>query len=159
MCSSDLNGMALTEMLGAEPRTLLHGDFRLDNLCFDDNTGEVVVMDWQTMLTGSAGGDIAYFLSASVPQGAGRAVIDDLLEHYRDCLAENGIEVSRAWLHWQYEAGMLSTLYKISQAASQQNLDIGVERGPELIQGWIDKILDKLEDVDLDTLLTRRAVN
>ena len=38
------NGEALTEKLGEEAATLLHGDFRLDNICFDDAKGEILLL-------------------------------------------------------------------------------------------------------------------
>ena len=147
------NGMALTEMLGSEPRTLLHGDFRLDNLCFDDQTGEVLLLDWQTMLTGSIGQDLAYFLSASVPLDTPDEDIQDLLHHYQQCLADEGIEISEDWLRWQYEAGMVATLYRIAPTANDENLDFGEQRGPELINTWIVKILNKLEGIEFEQLI------
>ena len=63
------NGEALTEKLGEEAATLLHGDFRLDNICFDDAKGEILLFDWQTMSKGPGGMDLAYFLSAALPFG------------------------------------------------------------------------------------------
>jgi thiamine kinase-like enzyme len=147
------NGMTLTEILGSEPRTLLHGDFRLDNLCFDDEAGEVILLDWQTMLTGSVGQDLAYFLSATVPMDTPEEDIQDLLHHYRQCLADEGIEVSDDWLRWQYEAGMVATLYRIAPTANDANLDFGEARGPELINTWIVKILNKLEGIEFEQLI------
>ncbi|MBD3649197.1 MAG: phosphotransferase, partial [Pseudomonadales bacterium] len=58
------NYLTLAGQLSGLPETLIHGDFRLDNLCFDDERGEVIVFDWQTLGRGAGGIDLAYFLSA-----------------------------------------------------------------------------------------------
>lgn len=43
--------------------TLLHGDYRLDNLMFDD---QVHVVDWQTVTVGLPARDLAYFPGTSL---------------------------------------------------------------------------------------------
>jgi len=150
-----INGVRLTEVQAAGPRTLLHGDFRLDNLCFDDATNEVLVMDWQTLITGSAGMDLAYFLSAALPLETTEAEISSLIEYYRQCLKQGGVEVSIERLRWQYEAGMLSMLHKIAPILFQEQLEIGTGRGPQLMQAWIDKTFRKLEAVDFEHIFEK----
>jgi thiamine kinase-like enzyme len=147
------NGIRLTEVLGEHPRTLLHGDFRLDNLCFDDNVGEVLLLDWQTMLSGCAAVDLAYFLSAALPLETTDERIEELLEYYRQGLAKNGIEISSDRLHWLYEVSMLSMLHKIAPILFQEQLDLGSERGPEIMRDWIEKTYKKLEKVDFENIL------
>jgi hypothetical protein len=61
---------ALVAMRGdtATPRTLIHADFRLDNIMFDVNGGArpMATLDWQTIAVGAGATDIAYFLSAGI---------------------------------------------------------------------------------------------
>ncbi|MEM7020322.1 MAG: phosphotransferase, partial [Pseudomonadota bacterium] len=107
------NGIALTEKLGEEPATLLHGDVRLDNICFDDDSQDVLLFDWQTMQRGPAGMDLAYFLSAAMPIEADESRINALIAFYHGQLQANGVEISLSRLRWQYELAMLSIVHRI----------------------------------------------
>ncbi len=152
----DENGIRLNEVIGSEPRTLLHGDYRLDNLCFDDEKGELLLMDWQTLVSGSAGMDLAYFLSTAVPTGSPDAEIDDLISLYRTTLVEEGIEVSEGRIRWMYEVGMLATLHRIAPVMFQEHLEMGASRGPEIMNNWVEQIYEKLRDVDFEHILDNR---
>ena len=57
----------LLERLSEPPLTLLHGDYRLDNLFFDPGAEDpVAAIDWQICGLGRAPYDIAYFMSQSL---------------------------------------------------------------------------------------------
>jgi thiamine kinase-like enzyme len=150
------HGIELSEAQGEHPRTLLHGDFRLDNICFDDGSDDVLLFDWQTMQSGSAGMDLAYFLSAAMPLGTSEDKIGELIEHYRQKLIDLGIEVSPERMRWQYDVGMLSNLHRIAPALYQDQIEFGKERGPEMINGWIDKTFGKLENIEFEGILDRK---
>jgi aminoglycoside phosphotransferase (APT) family kinase protein len=47
--------------------SLLHGDYRLDNLMFAPDDASVTVVDWQTLSVGLPARDLAYFVSTSLP--------------------------------------------------------------------------------------------
>ena len=147
------NGMALTEKLGKESATLLHGDVRLDNVCFDDANQDALLFDWQTMQSGPAGMDLAYFLSAAVPIEADESKINELIAFYHEQLQANGVEISLSRLRWQYELGMLAMADRIIPTLFQDQLDLGSDRGPKLMQQWVDKILAKLEHIQFETIL------
>ena len=149
------NGEALTEKLGEEAATLLHGDFRLDNICFDDAKGEILLFDWQTMSKGPGGMDLAYFLSAALPFGTEAGKIDELISYYHEELSSAGVEISAARLRWQYEMGLLATLHRIIPAAHTGQLDLGSDRGPQMMLAWIDKTFDKVKDLQFETILVR----
>ena len=51
--------------LGQAPTTLCHGDYRADNLLFDDD-GELAVLDFQLIGTGAGAYDLAYFTTQSI---------------------------------------------------------------------------------------------
>jgi hypothetical protein len=55
----------LCTRLGAEPWTLLHGDFRLDNVLFRPN-GDTVVLDFQALAIGRPAVDVAYFITTAL---------------------------------------------------------------------------------------------
>lgn len=151
----EANGLELTALQGRHPRTLLHGDFRVDNLCFDDTVGEAIVLDWQTMVSGSGGMDLAYFLSNALPLEASEERVNELIEFYRQGLAREGVEISFERLRWLYELGMLSMLQKIAPIMFQEQLELGSERGPEVMQGWVNKTYRRLESVQYLDILAR----
>jgi aminoglycoside/choline kinase family phosphotransferase len=71
--------------------TVVHGDFRLDNLFFDD-ARDVSALDWQIVTQGVGGYDFAYFVSQSLSADDRRAYLDELVETYLTTLASAGID-------------------------------------------------------------------
>lgn len=149
------NGIELTERFGAEPATLLHGDFRLDNICFDDATGEIVLFDWQTMLAGPGASDLAYFISATLPEDTEEAEVNELIDLYHGELSRQGIDVPRKRLRWQYEMGMLTMLHRVLPTTYPEQMDLGNGRGLPLLQAWISRIYARLEPVEHESILDR----
>lgn len=94
------------------PRTLVHGDFRADNLLFEER--RVTVLDWQTVAHEPGVTDLAYLLGASVPTGLRRRVERDLVRHYADALHGHGAELSPedCWTEYRRYAlgGLLMTI-------------------------------------------------
>jgi hypothetical protein len=77
------------------PLTLVHGDFRLDNVLFGPGPeGErvVTVVDWQTPALGIGTDDLAYFLGAGLVPEVRRVVELDLVRRYHDGLLERGVQ-------------------------------------------------------------------
>ena len=70
--------------------TVLHGDYRLDNLFFDDSRN-VTVLDWQLVTKGVAGYDFVYFVSQSLSAADRRSYLDDLVDTYLRTLAESDV--------------------------------------------------------------------
>ena len=90
-------GPNLTRRLGT-PRTLCHGDFRLDNLRFA-NDDEVIAFDWQLLTLANGVTDLAYFVSQSVRTDERRGQDRALLDVYLGRLAEHGVvyDIDDAW--------------------------------------------------------------
>jgi hypothetical protein len=78
---------------GDTPLTVVHGDYRLDNLLFGGAGGGVpiAVVDWQTCAHGTAMSDVAYFIGAGLLEGDRRAHEDDLVRRYHDLLLDAGV--------------------------------------------------------------------
>ncbi|WP_420452245.1 oxidoreductase family protein [Ilumatobacter sp.] len=73
--------------------TLVHFDYRADNLFFDDSgDGSVVVIDWQSISIGGGAADVGYFLGQNLSIEDRRTHEDDLLHRYHDTLEANGVE-------------------------------------------------------------------
>lgn len=80
----------LLDDLAAMPHTLVHFDFRADNLFFADD-GSVVVIDWQAISKGGGMADVGYFLSQNLSTEDRRAHEPELLHAYHDTLVANGV--------------------------------------------------------------------
>ena len=83
----------LAERLASGPVTVLHGDFRADNLFFGGTDGKEAVwaIDWQIACIGTGVFDAAYFLSQSVSADAETASERVLLEGYHQALMAGGV--------------------------------------------------------------------
>ncbi len=77
--------------LAAMPHTLVHFDFRADNLFFEHG-GAVVVIDWQAISQGGGAADVGYFLSQNLSTADRREYEADLLHAYHDTLVAHGVE-------------------------------------------------------------------
>lgn len=78
-------------LLSGGPPTLLHGDYKLDNMLFADD-GDVVAFDWGLVMTGPAAFDVAYFLGLDFEPPERRRDEGDLIRSYVDALAANGVK-------------------------------------------------------------------
>jgi hypothetical protein len=77
----------------AGPRTVQHGDFRLDNILFDAQGGRkrMATLDWQTVTCGPGLLDVSYFLSAGLPVELRRRHEAELVRRYHDELQRLGV--------------------------------------------------------------------
>jgi hypothetical protein len=80
------------------PLTVIHGDYRLDNMLFGTGAGAppLAVVDWQTVARGLGTGDAAYFLGAGLLVDDRRAHERDLLRAYWEDLHGRGV-ADYAW--------------------------------------------------------------
>jgi thiamine kinase-like enzyme len=81
----------LLQGLDALPRTLAHGDTRLDNLLFGVGDAPVMVLDWQIVLHAPGIFDVGYFMSQSVPVDLRRAIESEVVSSYRQRLVDRGV--------------------------------------------------------------------
>jgi aminoglycoside/choline kinase family phosphotransferase len=89
-------GAGVERWLESEPErfTVVHGDYRLDNLMFAGPAGgdPVAVVDWQTVSIGNGGRDVAYLLGNSVEPAVRREVEADVRAAYTARLTELGVD-------------------------------------------------------------------
>ena len=88
--------------------SLLHGDYRIDNLLFDPDGTRVTVVDWQTLAVGLPGRDVAYFVATSLQPPERAANERALVTAYHHALTGQGVIGYDAETCWQdYCFGML----------------------------------------------------
>lgn len=147
----DARGSAVLSRLGSRPRTLLHGDYRLDNLFFSDD-GTVTAVDWQVVSRGRAGWDVAYFISGNLePEVAARAE-PALLEAYLGELRARGVrDYELPALRRDCELAKLALVYRFIAGADL--IDLAGERGERLLDSSLQRLFARLPRGDLDALL------
>ena len=85
---------ALQEAIAyAGPQTLIHIDFRLDNMIFG-GPYPLAILDWQSVKLGCALADVAYFMGTSLEPELRRAHEQHLLTHYLATLQRYEIDLN-----------------------------------------------------------------
>ena len=110
--------------------TLVHGDFRLDNLLYAGDNDRPYVLDWQTMGIGCPMKDLAYFIGTSLADPAERAERElDIVGCYFDTLQAQGAVFDRPALLTEYRLQAISGLV---MAVFSSMLVERTERGDEM---------------------------
>ena len=150
----DANGVRLARALHRDaPETLIHCDLRLDNVFFDrrDPSAPVILADWQLVGRGAAAYDVAYLLSGALAADAPPDVERGLLERYHAALLASGVadyDFDRFLRDYQRS---LPAVFQI--LATTDSMDLGEDRGVELMDLWVERALARVRDVHLDGLL------
>ena len=129
--------------------TIVHRDFRLDNLLFTETaTGtNVKVVDWQTASISAGATDLAYFIGASFSPEQRREVESELVHRYHDGLAQAGISMSWTEVWDQYRLFATSG-YIMAIVASM--LVKQTERGDAMFAAMANRHGQQM--IDLETL-------
>ena len=137
-----------------EPRTIVQGDFRMDNLFFGTRPGQdpIALSDWQGLLRGKAAHDIAYFLSQSTPTDLRREHERDLVALWHEGLVAGGVEDYSAEQAWEdYRRAVLCLWSYVTVIAGV--LEEGNERGRQWMTEMVRRSAATIIDLDLLALL------
>ena len=134
--------------LSTRPRTLVHGDFRCENMFFAPDGGDdIAVIDWQVCGIGVGLYDVAYFLGDSVTTPTRRAVERDAVAEYHDILCRMGVKEFSFEDCWrQYREGMLTGL--MVPVIMGGTLDWADERSRGLAEGVTGRRIAAIGDLD-----------
>ena len=91
VCSLFVEHLPAWLRLRRGPRTVSHGDFRLDNLLFQPDDPRPVVVDWQTAAWAGASVDVAYFIGGCLGTEDRRVHEQELVARYHDTLVRRGV--------------------------------------------------------------------
>jgi aminoglycoside/choline kinase family phosphotransferase len=129
-----------------EPWTLVHRDFRVDNMAFDGD--EPVVFDWGAVARGGNLYDVAYFLGGSVETHVRRPAQAGLLRSYREALAAAGGPTYDDD-HFEQVLRVNALFCLIVPIMGGGNvLDAKDHRGEELIATMLRRTFELLHDLD-----------
>lgn len=118
-----------------EPLTVVHADYRLDNLLIRGTS--VTMIDWQTALRGPGTMDLTSFVATALTVEDRRAWDGELIDGYARELAAHGHPVDRVWLNRSYDENLLWWMGQFANNLSRlapddpvarQALDTMVER-------------------------------
>lgn len=105
---------ALLEKGNASGRTLVHGDYRIENFLFGPagSDDELVVLDWQVVSFGNGPRDLAYFIGQNLEEATRREQEQELLQLYHSELVRGGVTAySFDRCYDDYRTGLLLAMY------------------------------------------------
>ncbi len=142
--------------LGKTPKTLTHGDFRLDNMFFKEekiNAGmDLIVIDWQFATIGRGVGDVAWFMMYCMNPAKRRMTEMELLTGYHRTLLENGVtQYPFEKCVFDYRLSMLQLVQRIVPAGA--HLDFTSELGSSVIGLVFERTTAALVDLEVNNLL------
>ncbi|MEX1254670.1 MAG: phosphotransferase [Dehalococcoidia bacterium] len=144
----------LMNYFGTAPCTIIHGDYRLDNLFFDAAKGgtSFAVIDWQISARARGVFDVAYFLAGTLPSDERKVGERDLVRMYHDLLEEGGVSGYSFDQCWEdYRRSLLFLLnYAVIGIGS---LDLANERGVELFEMIAQRTLTAIDELNAGELL------
>jgi hypothetical protein len=132
------------------PRTIAHGDLRLDNLLFDGN--ETVYLDWQTVAHTRGTHDVAYLLSGSIDSETLSRSWEDLLRGYHQTLTAAGVEYPWPNCLADYRQNVLYSF--VPALATLGAVSVEGDRGADLADTIGERILRHAAEVDAFATLT-----
>jgi hypothetical protein len=144
----------LAARLARSPRTLTHGDFRVDNMFFGPGSevaGRVAMCDWQLADRARGGRDLGYFLTQSLDPGVRRDLQDDLVDLYVERLAANGVTGygrDEAWEDYRVSA-LFSLLYPVVAGGG---LELSGSRAALLTEVILVRAAEAIVDLDCTSL-------
>ena len=142
--------------LAAGPNTVVHGDYRGDNVLFGGaGQDDLAVIDWQGCGIGCGLYDVAFFLGTSVTIDERRRIERDAVGEYHDVVCRMGARdftIDDCWR--SYRQNMLGTLMPMVIGCG--GLDMGA---PELVRQTrelLGRTLTAVEDLDAGEFLPTR---
>ena len=137
----------LLDEVRAMPTTMVHGDFRADNMFFHDDADQIRVVDWQIVMRGGGVFDIAYMLAGSLGVEDRRRGEMDLLRLYHGALTEGGVTdyPLRQCIQDYRLCIMLAWCWPVVAIGS---LDPANARGVAFFKAWCDRAMAAIIDLD-----------
>ncbi len=145
---------ALPQMLGSlgtTPSTLVHGDYRADNMFFDDD-GRVVLLDFQVIGESMPVGDLAYFVTGSLAPATASEIEQGLYERWLRALASEGVPESETDGMWDTYRGavLFCVCYPMIAGAG---MDLTDERQRGLLAATFERFERAADELSLPDLL------
>lgn len=151
----EANLPAVHQRLARPPCTLIHGDYRLDNLFFNDSQSSprAIVTDWQVSAWGRGTCDLAYLLSSALDPDVSQQTELAYVARYHSLLLKFG--VSNYGLDEctsDYRLGLLFAVGRVVSSIGE--LEATHHRARALVRLWIERLFFRLQGIDLEQALS-----
>ena len=145
---------AILARLSTPPRTLLHGDYRLDNLLAGEDG--IVAVDWQSIAFARGVTDWAYFAMGSLPGSVDALEEQALLRVYHEALLDEGAtDYPFAACERDYVLSKLLIAY--ANVAATRFLRLDGERGDALLATIRERLVARVPPPPWAGLLSSSA--
>lgn len=145
---------ALQDKVMQQPGTVVHGDYRADNIFFSEDGASdgFAVADWQIVMQAGGALDVAYLLTGSLDRELRRAHETKLLRSYHGALTAHGVhDYAFDVFREDYRACvMLTWCWPVIAIGA---LDHANERGVALFRAWTDRAMAAITDLDAGATL------
>lgn len=133
------------DVITQTPRTLVHGDLQLDNVRLGVADAPFVLFDWQLVRCAQGAGDLAWFLSRSIPIEQRRSDGELLIDLYYQSLLDAAIEnYSMEDLRYHLNIRFLFGFFVVATASVGANFSS--DRGSRLLRAFVDRNVAAIED-------------
>ena len=137
-----------------EPLTLVHADYRIDNMLFHD--GRVTIIDWQTAMRAPAAMDVSCFIATSLQIDERRTAEAGLIDRYLGALEGRGVAVDRTWFLRSYDENLLWWMGQFGNNLA--HLDPGDDVVQQALTTMVERVYAAGHDHDVGRLLSTRSV-
>jgi hypothetical protein len=141
----------LLDDLAEGPTTMIHGDFRADNLFFEDD-GSVAAVDFQLIGTGRGAYDLAYFITQSIDPAAASTHERALFDRWIAALEAAGVPVEDlddAWEDYR-KAALFCLAYPV---VAWRGMDVADGRQLGLADTMLERFARAVDELQLADLL------
>lgn len=138
--------------LAQGPRTLVHGDFRADNFFFGEADAPPAIVDWQIVIKGRGGFDLAYLLTGNLTVEDRRANETELVQLYHSALCAGGVtgwSAKDAWRDYR-TCAVFAWIWPVIAIGS---LDPANERGVAFFFEWSKRVCTAIADLEAAEVL------
>ncbi len=137
------------------PFSLLHNDYRLDNLLFSPAGAALTIVDWQSLSTGRPLQDVAFLVGAGLHPQERRTGERAIVGAYHDALVTQGVRDYRARQCWEdYRHGLFHGLYICLMAES---VATPTERGLRMFSVMAERAATAIRELDCFELINDKG--
>jgi len=125
--------------------SLMHGDFRLDNMLFDPDRTRVSIVDWQTLGVGLPARDLAYFTATSLDSQLRSTIEEDLVYEYHRALIGYGVtgyDRETCWRDYRLGVPQAPLISALGFAFAA-----GTERGDDMVLTMLTRGCQAIRDL------------
>ena len=136
------------QFVSAGPKTVVHGDFRADNMLFGgEGHKDLALIDWQGFGIGCGMYDIAFFLVTSVTSDLRHRIERDALDEYHDIVHRLGAKNYTREDCWRsYRQNVLGTLMPMVIGCGA--LDMSDPKLVNQTRELLNRVLTAIEELD-----------